>query len=91
MGGPTSSSASSGGGIATGAGTRVEVTLKLPQLQNLVKRDPQGYREDYDAQVRRLESECGILQLSPQFSISFFTNFVIYTSLEISNKLPNQF
>ena len=66
MGGPTSS----GAGIATGAGTRVDVTLKLPQLQNLVKRDPQGYREDYDAQVRRLESECGILQLSPQSSPS---------------------
>lgn len=50
---------------ATGAGTRVDVTLKISQLQNLCKRDPQGYREDYDAQVRRLESECGILSLSP--------------------------
>lgn len=50
---------------ATGAGTRVGVTLKLSQLQNLCKRDPEGYREDYDAQVRRLESECGILALSP--------------------------
>ena len=54
-----------GTGIATGAGTRVDVTLKLSQLQNLCKRDPEGYREDYDAQVRRLESECGILALSP--------------------------
>lgn len=52
-------------GVATGAGTRVDVTLKLSQLQNLCKRDPDGYREDYDAQVRRLESECGILALSP--------------------------
>ena len=51
--------------LATGAGTRVDVTLKLSQLQNLCKRDPEGYREDYDAQVRRLESECGILALSP--------------------------
>jgi protein SDA1 len=50
---------------ATGAGTRVDVTLKLAQLQNLCKRDPEGYREDYDAQVRRLASECGILALSP--------------------------
>ena len=54
-----------GTGIATGAGTRVDVTLKVSQLQNLCKRDPEGYREDYDAQVRRLESECGILALSP--------------------------
>lgn len=51
--------------LTTGAGTRVDVTLKLPQLQNFCKRDPEGYREDYDAQVRRLESECGILALSP--------------------------
>lgn len=50
---------------ATGAGTRPDVTLKLAQLQNLCKRDPIGYREDYDAQIRRLESEIGILQLQP--------------------------
>ncbi|KAG7340606.1 SDA1 domain family protein [Nitzschia inconspicua] len=61
---------SSGGGAATGAGTKVDVTLKLPQLQNLCKRDPDGYREDYDAQVRRLESELNILQLSPQQHVS---------------------
>jgi len=52
-----------GAGLSTGAGTKVDVTLKLSQLQNLVKRDPEGYREDYEAQVRRLESECGILTL----------------------------
>ena len=48
---------------ATGAGSRVDATLKLPQLQNFCKRDPQGYRADYDAQIRRLESELGILAL----------------------------
>ncbi len=58
--------AASTAGVATGAGTKVDVTLKLSQLQNLCKRDPVGYREDYDAQIRRLESECGILKLSPQ-------------------------
>ena len=49
----------------TGAGTRPDVTLKLTQLQNLCKRDPQGYRSDYEAQKRRLQSECDILALSP--------------------------
>jgi len=48
-----------------GVGTRPVATLKISQLQNLCKRDPVGYREDYDAQVRRLRSECGILALSP--------------------------
>jgi protein SDA1 len=51
--------------VATGAGTRPDVTLKLSQLQNLCKRDPQGHRNDYDAQIRRLKSECHILSLNP--------------------------
>ena len=57
---------SGGGGasLSTGAGTKIDVTLKLSQLQNLVKRDPKGYREDYEAQIKRLESECGILTIS---------------------------
>ena len=59
------SSSGGGAGLSTGAGTKVDVTLKLSQLQNLVKRDPRGYREDYEAQIRRLESECGILTISP--------------------------
>lgn len=49
----------------TGAGVRPDVTLKLSQLQNLCKRDSQGHRTDYDAQIRRLQSECHILSLSP--------------------------
>eukprot|EP00934_Nitzschia_sp_Nitz4_P003709 Nitzschia sp. Nitz4//scaffold26_size159584//28171//30795//NITZ4_002474-RA/size159584-processed-gene-0.66-mRNA-1//-1//CDS//3329545031//3699//frame0 len=53
-------------GGAGNAGTKVDVTLKLSQLQNLCKRDPTGYREDYDKQVKRLESELGILKLNPQ-------------------------
>lgn len=62
-----SSSGIGGAGLTAGSGTKkVDVTLKLSQLQNLCKRDPVGYREDYDAQVRRLESECGILKINPQ-------------------------
>jgi len=44
---------------------RPDVTLKLSQLQNLCKRDPTAYRSDFEAQVRRLQSECDILALSP--------------------------
>jgi protein SDA1 len=65
-GGGGGTSAAATGATSTGAGTKVDVTLKLSQLQNLCKRDPVGYREDYEAQIRRLESECGILKLSPQ-------------------------
>mmetsp|Transcript_39634 Transcript_39634/g.59558 ORF Transcript_39634/g.59558 Transcript_39634/m.59558 type:complete len:894 (-) Transcript_39634:493-3174(-) len=52
--------------FATSTSTgKLGLTLKLPQLQNLCKRDPASYRDDYDAQIRRLKSECGILALSP--------------------------
>eukprot|EP00592_Proboscia_alata_P002014 CAMPEP_0194372598 /NCGR_PEP_ID=MMETSP0174-20130528/20987_1 /TAXON_ID=216777 /ORGANISM="Proboscia alata, Strain PI-D3" /LENGTH=948 /DNA_ID=CAMNT_0039151221 /DNA_START=45 /DNA_END=2891 /DNA_ORIENTATION=- len=44
--------------------------IKLSQLQNQCKRDPVGYREDYDAQSRRLLSEIQILKLSPSTSPS---------------------
>ena len=39
--------------------------VKLSSLQDRCKRDPAGYRTDYDAQVRRLRSEVDILFLSP--------------------------
>ncbi|KAL7455808.1 hypothetical protein ACHAWC_007322 [Mediolabrus comicus] len=50
---------------ATGAGSNSTLPLKLSQLQNFCKRDPAGYKEDYDAQSRRLTSLVGILLLSP--------------------------
>lgn len=54
-------------GVATtGTGaSRSAQPLKLSQLQNFCKRDPAGYKEDYDAQSRRLVSLVGILLLSP--------------------------
>eukprot|EP00970_Alexandrium_tamarense_P008423 scaffold1596_cov176-Alexandrium_tamarense.AAC.2 len=52
-------------GATTGAGSRSTLPLKLSQLQNFCKRDPDGYKEDYDAQSRRLVSLVGILLLSP--------------------------
>jgi protein SDA1 len=54
-----------GGGTATGAGTHAGVTLRLSQLQNLCKRDPEGYKSDFDLQIRRLESEVSLLLLQP--------------------------
>ena len=31
---------------------RVELVMKLPQLQNLIKRDPAAYRDEFEQQVR---------------------------------------
>jgi protein SDA1 len=50
--------------VGTGS-SRSALPLKMSQLQNFCKRDPAGYREDYDAQSRRLVSLVGILLLSP--------------------------
>ena len=50
--------------VGTGS-SRAALPLKLSQLQNFCKRDPAGYKEDYDAQSRRLVSLVGILLLSP--------------------------
>jgi protein SDA1 len=57
----------SGDAVATGVAGSNSTTLplKLSQLQNFCKRDPAGYKEDYDAQSRRLTSLVGILRLSP--------------------------
>jgi protein SDA1 len=52
--------------VASGGTTtqqRLDVTLKLPQLQNLCKRDPVAYREDYEAQVRRLVAELNVMTM----------------------------
>ena len=47
------------------AGAKPEVTMKLSQLQNLCKRDPDGYKSDYLVQLHRFKSEIEILKLSP--------------------------
>jgi protein SDA1 len=44
---------------------RLDVTLKLSQLQNLCKRDPVAYLEDYQAQVRRLRAELQVVGTTP--------------------------
>jgi len=47
------------------AGAKPDVTMKLSQLQNLCKRDAEGYRSDYLVQLHRFKSELSILKLSP--------------------------
>eukprot|EP00956_Cyclotella_meneghiniana_P025154 scaffold51827_cov60-Cyclotella_meneghiniana.AAC.1 len=60
--------AASSASIATSLPTSARsssLPLKLSQLQNFCKRDPPAYKEDYDAQIRRLSSLISILRLSP--------------------------
>ena len=46
-------------------GAKPGLALKLPQLQNLIKRDPQSYAEEFDMQHRHYLSELAIYKLRP--------------------------
>jgi protein SDA1 len=45
--------------------SRPEVIGKLPQLQNMIKRDPDGYRSEFLMQFRHYESEYQLFLLQP--------------------------
>ena len=38
----------------------------LPQLQNLIKRDPESYREEFLQQYRHFASTLTVFELNPQ-------------------------
>jgi protein SDA1 len=61
----TAATASTTANATSSSSSTNDVTLKLAQLQNLCKRDPVAYRDDYDAQVRRLEAELNVLRHEP--------------------------
>lgn len=65
--------------------SRPDVTLKLSQLQNLCKRDPQGHRTDYDLQILRLRSECQILSLNPSVKPSTQLSELIQFAAAVSS------
>jgi len=59
---------------------KVSVTLKLPQLQNLIKRDPTAYREEFLMQKRHFDSELEIFKLRPTADSERFTDLVSFMS-----------
>jgi protein SDA1 len=54
------------------------VTMKLPQLQNLVKRDPKSYSEEFFMQLRHFESELALFKLNPSKESSRFMELVTF-------------
>ena len=64
---------------------RASIALKLPQLQNLIKRDPVAYREEFDQQRRHFESELEIFKLRPTADSDRFTELVTFMSHVISS------
>jgi protein SDA1 len=51
--------------VLAAASLRTAITTKLPQLQNLIKRDPGGYVEEFLQQHRHFQSELAIVGLDP--------------------------
>jgi len=59
---------------------RTQAVLKLPQLQNLIKRDPEAYRPEFMMQKRHFESELEIFKLRPTKDHERFTELVTFVS-----------
>ncbi|KAG7390861.1 Protein SDA1 [Phytophthora boehmeriae] len=60
--------------------SRPDVIGKLPQLQNMVKRDPLGYRSEFLMQLRHFESEYQLFLLQPAKESAHFGALVSFLS-----------
>ena len=63
----------------------VDLALKLPELQNRIKRDPRAYREEFDMQKRRFENELEIFKRRPTSESERFTDLVTFMSHIVSS------
>ncbi|KAG5183588.1 SDA1-domain-containing protein [Tribonema minus] len=68
------------GGQKGASHKRVELVLKLPQLQNLIKRDAAGYKEEFRQQHRNYMSELEIFKLKPGRDAERFAELVTFLS-----------
>lgn len=56
------------------------LAANLPQLQNLIKRDPRSYRDEFLQQWRHYESELAIFRLKPDSDAKQFGELVTFIS-----------
>ncbi|PVU91998.1 hypothetical protein BB559_003904 [Furculomyces boomerangus] len=66
--------------VATGRQRAAEVLNNLPQLQNLIKRDPPSYKEEFLQQWRHFESSLGIFELKPEEEYKDFGDLLMFLS-----------
>jgi len=52
--------------------------MSLPQLQNLMKRDPEAYSVEFDQQWSHFDSQMEIFKLKPQKPSSSFAEQVMF-------------
>ncbi|KAH9113702.1 hypothetical protein AeMF1_012141 [Aphanomyces euteiches] len=70
-------------------GSRTDVMGKLPQLQNMIKRDPDAYRDEFVMQLRHYESEVAIFRLQPSKQSEQFGHLVTFLS-HVSTCYPEE-
>ena len=56
----------------------IQLDLKLPQLQNLIKRDPESYKDDFVRQYRHFQSSLEIFELQPAADDKNFTELALF-------------
>ncbi|KAJ3186370.1 Protein SDA1 [Gaertneriomyces sp. JEL0708] len=56
------------------------LACNLPQLQNLIKRDPQSYRDEFLQQWRHYESALAIFRLKPESDAKEFGELITFIS-----------
>jgi len=61
----------------------------LPQLQNLIKRDPISYKDEFFRQWRHYESQLAIFQLKPESESEEFGELITFLS-HVSNCYPKE-
>lgn len=61
-------------------GRGILLTANLPQLQNLVKRDPEGYKEEFLQQWNHYNSIRQIFQINPDEQAQHFRELVAFIS-----------
>ncbi|GES75836.1 protein SDA1 homolog [Rhizophagus clarus] len=70
--------------------------INLPQLQNLIKRDPISYKRDFLQQYRHYESQLDIFKLKPDEEAEEFGNLITFISqvaqcyLQETSSFPQQ-
>ncbi|GMI16613.1 hypothetical protein TrLO_g15633 [Triparma laevis f. longispina] len=71
--------------MISSSGQKGPVTMKLAQLQNLCKRDPEGYIDDYQSQLLRFNSEVQILELNPSSANPRFIELMQFITAVVSS------
>lgn len=61
----------------------------IPQLQNLIKRDPHSYTNEFLAQYRHFQAKLQIFSLAPQANDTDFASLVTFIS-HVFNLYPTQ-